>query len=69
MIFYSTYIYGANFIVKFRWKSGFLRFGPLEPPPLGHQRVKVPWSRKCKALMHLSVKALSRIVLLALITL
>ena len=26
--FYSPYIYGANFIAKFRWKSGFLRLGP-----------------------------------------
>ena len=37
--FYSPYIYGANFIAKFRWQSGFLRLGPWEPPPppLGHQ--------------------------------
>ena len=27
-IFYSPYIYGANFIAKFRWESGFLRLGP-----------------------------------------
>ena len=26
-IFYSPYIYGANFIAKFRWKSGFLGGG------------------------------------------
>ena len=26
--FYSPYIYGANFIAKFRWESGFLRLGP-----------------------------------------
>ena len=25
---YSPYIYGANFIAKFRWESGFLRLGP-----------------------------------------
>ena len=25
MIFYSAYTYGANFIAKFRWESGFLR--------------------------------------------
>ena len=28
VIFYSPYIYGANFIAKFRWESGFLRLGP-----------------------------------------
>ena len=26
--FYSPYIYGASFIAKFRWESGFLRLGP-----------------------------------------
>ena len=26
--FYSPYIYGLNFIAKFRWESGFLRLGP-----------------------------------------
>ena len=26
--FYSPYIYGANFIAKFRWESGFLCLGP-----------------------------------------
>ena len=26
--FYSPYMYGAHFIAKFRWKSGFLRLGP-----------------------------------------
>ena len=26
--FYSPYIYGANFIAKFRWESGFLRLCP-----------------------------------------
>ena len=25
MIFYSAYIYGANFITKFQWERGFLR--------------------------------------------
>ena len=25
--FYSPYIYGANFIAKFRWESGFLSLG------------------------------------------
>ena len=36
MIFYSVYIYGANFIAKFRWESGFLRGGSMKlpPPPL-----------------------------------
>ena len=28
VIFYSPYTYGANFIAKFWWKSGFLRLGP-----------------------------------------
>ena len=27
VIFYDPYIYGANFIAKFRWESGFLRGG------------------------------------------
>ena len=32
MIFYNAYIYGANFIAKFRWESGFLRLVPRGPP-------------------------------------
>ena len=28
VIFYSPYMYGANFIAKFRWDNGFLRLGP-----------------------------------------
>ena len=28
VIFYSPYMYGANFIEKFSWESGFLRLGP-----------------------------------------
>ena len=28
VIFYSPYIYGANFVAKFGWESGFLRLGP-----------------------------------------
>ena len=28
VIFYSPYIYGANFIPKFGWESCFLRLGP-----------------------------------------
>ena len=28
VIFYSPYIYGANFIAKFGWESAFLRLGP-----------------------------------------
>ena len=28
VIFYSPYIYGANFIAKFGWESGFLRLVP-----------------------------------------
>ena len=28
VIFYSPYIYGANFIAKFDWESGFLLLGP-----------------------------------------
>ena len=36
VIFYDPYIYGANFIAKFRWESGFLRGGGSMEPPLGH---------------------------------
>ena len=32
VIFYSPFIYGANFIAKFRGKSGFLKGGSMEPP-------------------------------------
>ena len=35
VIFYDPYIYGANFIAKFRWESGFLRGGFHGTPPLG----------------------------------
>ena len=28
VIFYSPYIYGANFIAKFGWESGFIWLGP-----------------------------------------
>ena len=28
VIFYNPYIYGANFIARFGWESGFLRLGP-----------------------------------------
>ena len=46
MIFYSTYIYGANVISKSQWESGFLIGGSMGPPraPTG---VKVLWSLKC----------------------
>ena len=46
VIFYSPYIYGANFIAKFRWKMVFYGWVPRNPPwaPTG---VKVPWSLKC----------------------
>ena len=39
VIFYSPYIYGANFIAKFGWESGFYGWVPRNPPPprLGHQ--------------------------------
>ena len=33
MIFYSAYIYGANFIAKFWWEKGFL--GGFHGSPLG----------------------------------
>ena len=46
VIFYDPYIYGANFIAKFRWKSGFLRGVPWNPP-WALTGVKVPWSLKC----------------------
>ena len=29
-----------NIIAKFGWENGFLRLGPLGPPPLGHQGSK-----------------------------
>ena len=50
MIFYSAYIYGANFFAKFLCESGFLR--GIHGTPLGHQR-------KWKYLGPLSVKDLS----------
>ena len=43
---YSAYIYGANFIAKFRWESGFLRGGSMEPP-WALTGVTVHWSLKC----------------------
>ena len=43
MIFYDPYIYGTNFIAKFRWESGFLKGGSMEPP-WALTGVKVPWS-------------------------
>ena len=46
VIFYSPYIYGANFIRKFRWESGFLRGVPWNLP-WARTGVKVPWSLKC----------------------
>ena len=47
--FFSPYIYGANFIAKFRWESGFLKGGSMETPspPPAPTGVKVPWSLKC----------------------
>ena len=46
VIVFVPYMYGANFIAKFRWESGFLRGVPWNPPwaPTG---AKVPWSLKC----------------------
>ena len=32
MVSYSAYIYGANFIAKFRWENGFLRGFHGTPP-------------------------------------
>ena len=32
LIFYSPYIYGANFIAKFPWENGFLKGGSMESP-------------------------------------
>ena len=32
MVSNSAYIYSANFIAKFRWESGFLKGGSMEPP-------------------------------------
>ena len=39
VIFYDPYIYGANFIAKFRWENGFLR-GGFHGTPLGTNRSK-----------------------------
>ena len=47
VIFYSPYIYGANFIAKVRWENGFLKDGT---PPWAPTGVKVPWSLKCYCL-------------------
>ena len=46
VIVYSVYIYGVNFIAKFRWESGFLRLSPWDPP-WALTGLKVPWSLKC----------------------
>ena len=35
MICYSSYIYGASFIAKIRWKVVFCGWVPRTPPPLG----------------------------------
>ena len=32
MVVFSVYIYGIEIITKFRWESGFLRGGSMEPP-------------------------------------
>ena len=45
--FYSSYIYGANFIAKFRGKVVFYGWVPRNPPPRALTGVKVPWSLKC----------------------
>ena len=37
VIFYSPYMYGANFIAKFRWKRDFLK-GGFHGTPFGPQR-------------------------------
>ena len=33
MAIISACIYGVNRILKFRWESGFLKGGSMEPPP------------------------------------
>ena len=43
MVFDSVYIYGANFIAKFRWFSKGVPWNP----PWALTGVKVPWSLKC----------------------
>ena len=45
--FDSAYLYGANFIAKFLWESGFLRGVPWNPPWVPTE-VKVPWSLRYK---------------------
>ena len=34
MVVISVYTYGVKIIKKFRWESGFLWGGSMEPPPL-----------------------------------
>ena len=46
VIFYSPYMYGANFIAKFWWEIGFLKGGVPWNPPWAPTGVKVPWSLK-----------------------
>ena len=48
-IFYNPYIYGTNFIAKFRWESGFIR-GFHETPLWAPTGVKVTWSPEVLAL-------------------
>ena len=47
MVSNSAYIYGANFVAKFRWESGFLKGVSMDPPPWAPTGVKVPWTLKC----------------------
>ena len=46
-LIYSAYIYGAYFIAKSRWESGFLKGEFHGTPFKAPTGVKVPWSFKC----------------------
>ena len=45
MVVISVYIYGVKIIKKFRWESGFLKGGCIEPP-YALTKVRVPYAVK-----------------------
>ena len=50
VIFYSPYVYGANFIAKFWWESGFL--GGFHGTPLGtngSESTLITWVKSVQA--------------------
>ena len=40
MVVISVYTYGVKIIKKFRWESGFLWGGSMEPPPYALTEVR-----------------------------